>query len=70
MCIVGMQNKAGSNQTVYFDRETLRRVDAHAHKLQAREAGVRITRSAAVRNLVLRGLDANGDGFDGNGAAE
>ncbi len=39
------------------DGDTVARIDAHAERLGAEQPGVKIPRTSAVLNLVLRALD-------------
>lgn len=52
-----MARPSGPNVPTRLSPQLLRAIDAHARRL-SRERRVRVSRSEAIRNLIVRGLDS------------
>ena len=56
-----MANESSKTASVYLSADLIRRVDRYAETLRAREAGVSVGRSAAIRQLLLKALTDDDD---------
>jgi hypothetical protein len=54
-----MANEASKTASVYLSADLIKRIDHYAQTLRAREAGVSVGRSAAIRQLLLKALPAD-----------